>query len=353
MTTCLPFSDTKPRSGLQHFIVPVFIPHAGCPHQCAFCNQDVITQHGRQPFSIQKIESAIEQFLHYRKPHHAPAEISFYGGNFLGLDPGNIHKLLLLAQDFINRKRAQSIRFSTRPDTITPEKLSQLEPFSIRTIEVGIQSMDDGVLRHAMRGHTANDSLKAMHLLKQYDYAIGAQIMIGLPHQDASSALDTACQVAALHPDFVRIYPTVVLKGSRLETMFRNGTYAPLPLDVAVDQTKNIYAVFRNKNIPVIRMGLQASEELHLDKSLVAGPYHPAFGHLVHAERFFDKAAAKLETMSRPLSDLTLIVHPNSIPKMRGLKNSNIKRLQTKYKIQRVQVVGDDAMAEDMVRVAV
>jgi len=346
MTTC-------PPSGAPYFIVPVFIPHAGCPHQCAFCNQNILTQQHRQHLPLPEVESVIEKFLQYRQPHHTTVEISFYGGNFLGLDAAYGQKLLVIAQKFIKQKRAQGIRFSTRPDTITTEKLSRLKPFSIRTIELGIQSMDNEVLRHAMRGHTANDSQRAMHILKSYDYDIGAQMMIGLPYQDANSALDTAHQIAAIHPDFVRIYPTVVLKGSRLETVFRNGTYEPLTLEAAVDQTKNILAVFHKEKIAVIRMGLQASAELHLDKSLVAGPYHPAFGHLVHSECFFDKAVAKLNTMSQPHTTITIIVHPNSIPKMRGLKNRNIKRLQTKFKVQSVQVLGDDSLAEDAVKVAV
>jgi histone acetyltransferase (RNA polymerase elongator complex component) len=302
---------------------------------------------------MQKIKSSIEQFLQYRQPYHATAEISFYGGNFLGLDPETIQKLLHLAQDFIIQKRAQSIRFSTRPDTITAVKLSQLKPFSIRTIEVGIQSLDDQVLRHAMRGHSADNALNALRLLKENDYTIGAQIMIGLPYQDAASALDTAHQVAALLPDFVRIYPTVVLRGSQLETWFRSGKYEPLTLQAAVDQAKNIYAVFQRSQIPVIRMGLQASEDLHLEKSLVAGPYHPAFGHLVHSERFFENVVTVLDNKSQPLSAITIFVHTNSIPKMRGLKNSNIERLQEKFEIQSVQVLGDDSLAEDAVRVSV
>ena len=353
MTTCPLQSDPLPPSGLRPFIVPVFIPHAGCPHQCAFCNQNVITQQHQPKPSIPEIESAIEHFLQYRQPHHAQPEISFYGGNFLGLDTELIQKLLLLAQDFVDKTQAQSIRFSTRPDTITADKLDQLKYFSVRTIELGIQSMDDNVLRHARRGHTVDDVLWAVRLLKQYGYTIGAQIMIGLPYQDAVSALDTARQVAALHPDFVRIYPTVVLKDSQLETWYRKKKYEPLTLDAAVDQTKNIYAIFHHKKIPVIRMGLQASKDLHVSNALVAGPYHPAFGHMVHSGLFFDKVVAELETKSLPIPDITIFVHPNSIPKMRGLKNSNIKRLKERFMIQSVQVMGDDSLAEDEVRVQV
>ncbi len=340
-------------TSLRPFIVPVFIPHAGCPHQCAFCNQKVITHHHPQHLSNKYVTSIIEQFLRYRQSYHAAAEISFYGGNFLGLGTNRIQELLLVAQDFVNRKHARSIRFSTRPDTITADRLALIKTFSIRTIELGVQSMDDKVLRHALRGHTTDDTIRAIRLLKQYGYTIGAQVMIGLPYQDAVSAMDTARQVANLHPDFVRIYPTVVLKGSQLETWFRSRKYEPLSLEAAVDQTKNIFAVFHQKKVPVIRMGLQASADLHADKALVAGPYHPAFGHLVHSEIFFDKVAAELDTISLPLPDITISVHPNSISKMRGLKNSNIKRLQAKFKIQSVQVVGDDSLAEDTVQAQV
>jgi histone acetyltransferase (RNA polymerase elongator complex component) len=178
-------------------------------------------------------------------------------------------------------------------------------------------------------------------------------MMVGLPGQDASSAMTTALEIAGLLPDFVRIYPTIVLKNSRLETWYQSGTYEPLALDAAVSQVKKLYGFFREKQIPVIRMGLQASESLDFDGTVVAGPYHPAFGHLVHAEIFFDKAAAELALERTRIHKTSFFVHPNSIPKMRGLKNTNIKRLKTIFQIDSIELVPDASISEETLRVEV
>ena len=121
--------------------------------------------------------------------------------------------------------------------------------------------------RLSQRGHTALDTRRAVALLKERGYAIGLQMMMGLPGQDVSSAMTTALDIAGLYPDFVRIYPTLVLKNSRLEKWYQSGVYEPLSLDAAVTQVKKLYGFFREKQIPVIRMGLQASESLDFDRN--------------------------------------------------------------------------------------
>lgn len=347
MTT--PFSPKiqNTKSDKRLFIVPIFIPHAGCPHSCVFCNQCIITEKADSLPSIKRIKIEIDRFLNYRQPLHAQPQISFYGGTFLGLDDQTIQDLLHVAESYVTREQAASIRFSTRPDSITTPKLDLIRNFSIRTIELGVQSMDDDVLQRSRRGHTSDDTRNAIDLLKQTGYAIGAQLMIGLPGQNEASAMDTARQIANLNPDFVRIYPTLVLKDSLLESWFRKGIYEPMSLPVAVNQAKGIYTIFQKKDIPVIRMGLQTSEGLHKDNDVVVGPYHPAFGHLVHSELFFDKASVKLSLKVPPIKTVTIRVHPKSIPKMRGLKNSTIKRLKSSFRIGSLRLEGDTTLAKN------
>ncbi|MDX2448630.1 MAG: radical SAM protein, partial [Desulfobacterales bacterium] len=324
-----------------------------CPHQCAFCNQVLIADRPDQLPSEEDVTAEITRFLTYRQAHHEVPQISFYGGTFLGIGEDNILNFLGIATRFVTQGQAAGIRFSTRPETITPAMLDLIQAFPVKTIELGVQSMDDAVLQISQRGHTALDTRRGVALLKENEYTIGLQMMVGLPGQGASSAMTTAREIAALLPDFVRIYPTVVLKNSHLEAWYQKGTYEPLTLDAAVDQVKGLYGFFREKEIPVIRMGLQASESLDFDGTVIAGPYHPAFGHLVHSEIFFDKAATELATELTPIHKVVFFVHPNSVPKMRGLKNANIKRLKTIFQIDSIELVPEASISNETLRLKV
>jgi histone acetyltransferase (RNA polymerase elongator complex component) len=335
------------------FIIPVFIPHAGCPHQCVFCNQRAITGNTNAVPSAETVLSQVKRFLKFKKSYHTPAQISFYGGNFLGLAENTLYQLLNIATPFVETGDVDSIRFSTRPDTITPHLIDIIRQFPVQTIEIGVQSMDDGVLKHSRRGHTSRDIKTACNALRPFGYEIGMQMMVGMPGDDDTTVMKTAQSITDLQPDFVRIYPTIVLKNSQLEKWYRQGRYQPMSLEAAVTQTKKLYLLFRKHGISVIRMGLQASEELDGNTTVLAGPYHPAFGHLVHAEIFLDQATAELNSKAMPIHKAIFFVHPNSIPKMRGLKNVNIKRLKSTFHINSIELVPDASLSSDTLRVAV
>ena len=345
-----PAHDSTKKEGIRPFIIPIFIPHAGCPHQCTFCNQTSIVDRPEDKPSEKDISADISRFLSYQQPHHEAPQISFYGGTFLGIGEEWILKYLGVAEGFVSRGEAASIRFSTRPDTISPERLDLIQSFSVKTIELGLQSMDDTVLQLSQRGHTAHDSHRAVTLLNERGYKIILQMMIGLPGQDESSALETAQEIVGLRPNGVRIYPTIVLKNSRMETWYQEGTYEPLSLDAAVRQTKNLYAFFQDKQISVIRMGLQASESLDFDRAIIAGPYHPAFGHLVLSAIFFDKAECLLQGVGPGLDKLILRVHPRNESRMRGLKNRNIVQLERRFSINKIAIQLDSTLSMKEVR---
>jgi len=261
--------------------------------------------------------------------------------------------LLDLASEFIGQGQVDSIRFSTRPDTITPDRLNLILEYPVETVELGVQSMDDQVLALAERGHNAADTVRAVEQLKELQLNIGLQLMVGLPGDNEVLSLITAEKTAALGPDFVRIYPALVVKNSRLARWYQKGTYAPLSLAEAVTQVKKLYLLFKKADIRVIRMGLQASEDLADEATVLAGPYHPAFGHLVYSEVFLDAARQALDS-NKTLSDsITISVNPRSVSKMRGLNNLNIEKLRENYHLNTVKVVPDACLAVDELKVAV
>ncbi len=248
----------------------------------------------------------------------------------------DLHLLIYLlecAQSLINKGAINSIRFSTRPDTITRESLARLTPYQVSTIELGVQSMDNTVLQKSNRGHTSEDTEKAAVLLKKNGFETGMQMMVGLPGDSDRSSLDTAEKIARLSPAFVRIYPLLVLKGSLVHEWYLNGRYQPMPLEHAVNLVKQIYLIFNDLQIPVIRMGLQASEGLIHDDALAAGPWHPAFGHLVFSRLFLDKAICMIEKKRLTTDSKTIIlkVHPSSESRLRGDKNQNMTRIKNQF----------------------
>ena len=241
-------------------IIPVYIPHQGCRHQCIFCNQGTITDAvNRRPTSGQ-IRQHVARFLTYVKQPPSTTQIAYFGGNFLGLERDTIRSLLETAMTFVQAGQVDSIRFSTRPDTVNENTLGLLKDGSVSTVELGVQSMNDRILAISKRGHQAADTVAAARQIKHHGYQLGLQMMVGLPADDDAGAMDTARQMAALKPDFVRIYPTLVLAQSELADCFKSGRYQPMPLAACIGLVKALYLFFTSCGIPVVRMGLQASD---------------------------------------------------------------------------------------------
>ena len=340
-----------PPSRTRPFIVPIFLPNAGCPYRCIFCNQVPITGTEHEALNPDKIRNQIQEFLNYKKEGRKPVQLAFFGGNFLGLKPEEIKSYLKLANEFVSQGLVDGIRFSTRPDTIDMARLDILDNFPVSMVELGVQSMDDQVLSLAGRGHSAADTLRAIEALKMRQLKVGLQMMVGLPGDSEARSLATARKIADLDPDCVRIYPTVVVENSRLAQWFKKGEYQPLSLEDAVNLVKKVYLLFKQEGIAVIRMGLQATEDLADGSIVLAGPHHPAFGHLVHSEIFYDKALAAVEAAGLVKDAITIWVNPSSISKMRGLTNSNIKKLKKKFRFDSVEVRPDDSLTEEEVKI--
>ncbi len=336
------------KSEIKYFIVPFFIPHTGCPHTCIFCNQHAITGQKKAPLTPDHVRAVIDSFLKYNKRNKA--QISFYGGTFLGLNNSEITMLLSEAERYIQSGQADSIRFSTRPDSVTEEKIELIKQFSVETIELGTQSMSNLILDKAGRGHSASDTVNAVRLLKKHKFETGLQLMAGLPGDTETTILESTLEVIKLEPDFVRIYPTIAFKGSGLEQLFNSGLYRPLTLDRCVTIVKKMYLLFTGKNIPVIRMGLQSSSDFESGDDIIAGPYHPAFGHLVISALFLDMARLSAGTSIHLTKAPVFHVNPKDISKMRGLKNANISVLIKEFGFSNIQVKPDSSLETDSIR---
>ena len=316
-------------------VIPVFIPHSGCPHQCAFCNQAIITSQKRCLPAPEEIDKIIDQYLGY-KTHRSRVELAFFGGNFLGLPDQEIVRLLEKIRPYMENHSIHGIRCSTRPDTITEQKLDLIVPHGVCLVEVGVQSMSDAVLKQANRGHTRFHTCQAIGLLKAYKLQVGVQVMVGLPGDTKEQLLTSTQQVSELAPDVARIYPLMVLKGSLLAQWYQDGSYSPLGLDQSVGLVKEMVKIFEHANVKVIRMGLQASEMMEDKTQVLAGPWHPAFGHLVLSALVHDQVCEKLEKLHLPFRGnwrhpICLSVHPRFESRLRGDKNSNLEKLARAY----------------------
>lgn len=329
-------------------IVPVFLPHAGCPHRCVFCDQHAVTGTATAIPNTGDIQRAMEVYGDNRKPNNRTVQIAFYGGNFLGLPKETIRSMLAVATRFVQAGRADSIRFSTRPDTVDDERLALISEYPVSTVEIGAQSMSDRVLDRSRRGHSAADTIQAVQILKELGFETGVQMMVGLPGDDKKTVLQSGQRIGALAPAFVRIYPTIVLADSPLGRWYTQGRYRPLDLDGAVDLTKQLLILFHSYHVPVIRMGLQASADLETGSAVMAGPYHPAFGHLVYEALFFDAATTSFGTHS-PDEIIDIVVHPRNISKLRGLKNRNLQRLIDRFHPHQVNLLSDPGINQDSI----
>ena len=194
----------------------------------------------------------------------------------------------------------------------------------MRTVELGVQSLDDGVLKKSGRGHTAGDAIRAARTVKDAGLELGIQLMAGLPGDSKEKFLETVSGTARLMPHFVRIYPALVVEGSELADMWRRGEYTPLTLDEAVELCSEALEIFSAAGIRVIRLGLQPGEEL--EKSLLAGPYHPSFGHLVKSSIALKKMLKALEGFDGEAPQF--IVNSRELSIYKGIGGENIRKIK-------------------------
>ncbi len=323
-------------------IIPIFIPHEGCPHSCVFCNQNSISGSSAQRVTPAEVTATIETWLdRFLSKQAYPVQVAFYGGSFTGLESQRQQELLGAVTPFLDQGRVHQIRLSTRPDYIDKEKLALLKQYQVGIVELGVQSLDDPILRQAGRGHSKGDVYRAVELLQKDSFQVGMQLMLGLPGQAFSSLRRTVAQTILLQPDFVRIYPVLVVVGSGLEKAYQKGIYTPLSLGKAVLQAAYMKKNFDREGIRVIRMGLQPGESL--ERSLLAGPYHPSFGEMVLSRLMLKQTRSLLQGQDE--SCPALVINSKDMSIFKGIRSTNMHRLSELGLLDCFSLRTDDSQA--------
>lgn len=310
----------------KHSNISIFVPHAGCPFKCSFCDQNTITGESELPHA-QDVKRICEQALgEIASPKDT--EIAFFGGSFTAIDRGFMTELLEAARPFVGDDRFRGIRISTRPDCIDIEVLELLKSYGVTAIELGAQSLDDEVLKANHRGHTAADIEKVSALIRRHGFELGLQLMSGLYKSSAETERESIEKVIAIRPDTVRIYPVVILKNTLLARLYQEGKYVPMSFEEVVSVCSEMLERFESAGIKVIKCGLHASE--FVEQNIVAGFYHPAFRELCEGQIYRRVFEVEISKAGIKGGSAVFAVPERQLSKALGQKKSNVEYFKNK-----------------------
>jgi histone acetyltransferase (RNA polymerase elongator complex component) len=324
-------------------IFPIFLPHAGCPFHCVYCNQLLVSQ---RPHSGKDIATHFQEVLHERVESAlaggTPGEIAFFGGTFTSLPKELIVRILEVSSGLVIKGVFSGIRFSTRPDSISEQTCALLREYPIQTVELGVQSLSNEVLASSRRGYAAADVRRAAGLVHANSWNLGIQLMPGLPGDTRDRFLASVEEAVDLKPRFVRIYPTLVLEKTVLATWYRRGMFTPLSLDEAVSWCSEAYDLLARGGIALARAGLHSDPQLEKPGSIVAGPYHQAFGYLVRVHWWRERVdglviSNGMETKGR---NLTVWVPHHRVSEAVGPSRANLQHWKTHWSFNETTVRG-------------
>lgn len=320
----------------KEYIIPIFVPHLGCPNNCTFCNQKRISGQTKM-VTAKDVEETIEYYLKNFRDNHKYVEVAFFGGSFTAIETEKQIELLEAVQKYIKDKKVNSIRISTRPDCIDREILKRMKKYHVKTIELGVQSTNNYILSRCKRGHTGEDVKKASKLIRRHGFILGHQMMVGLPESTKQDEINTAKELIKLKPKIVRIYPVLVIKDTELADEYSRGEYTPLTVGQAVERCKEVVDLFNRNKITIIRIGLQNTEEIsdpNTEKSsVVAGPYHPAFRQLVESSMWYDSIVNQIKKINAKVKKVKIKANDFNINNIIGHKKENIIKLKEVYDV--------------------
>ncbi|WP_291651986.1 radical SAM protein [Clostridium sp.] len=312
----------------RHYIIPIFISHQGCPHQCVFCNQDRIAKVVQEEVTDRDVRETVDEYLKTIDYKNATVEISFFGGTFTAINVNKQKELLAVAKEYKEKGYIDKIRMSTRPDAINKYILDYLKDYKVDVIELGVQSLDDEVLRLSGRGHSAEDVEKASKLIKKYGITLGHQIMPGLPGDTFEKDIETVKKSIKMKPDICRIYPSLVIKDTPMADMYERGQYKPYSLEEAVDISKELYKLYKDSNVNIIRIGLQPTESITWGKDIIDGPFHPSFRELVEGSLICDK----IRSVINENEDIIIEINSKDLSKLYANKKVYFNNLRNTHK---------------------
>ena len=322
-----------------HSNIAFFIPHMGCGNLCSFCNQNVISGKALAPTFEEVRKVCDAQYKRMSPNQRKNTQIAFFGGSFTAIDRKLMVGYLDCVSEYVGNGGFSGVRVSTRPDCIDDEILDILQSRFVNSIELGAQSMDDCVLKKNLRGHTSFDTECACNKILDRGIELGLQIMVGLPGQSAWSVFETANKIVRIFPRTIRIYPTVVFRGTLLEKWYHSGQYRPLGLDEGVDLCSKLLELFNKNNIKVIRLGLHSQKDI--EREMVAGIYHPSFRELCESRIYLKKLKNILKNCKS--GSYKILANGSEISKVVGHKRSNVLKLRDSGYL--LKVVGDDSVA--------
>ena len=320
----------------KQYIIPIFVPHLGCPNDCVFCNQKPISGQ-KHNLTKEEVKKIIDDYLASINPSESTVEIAFFGGSFTAIEEKKQEEFLQIAYEYIKKGQVESIRISTRPDAINKKILKMLKKYHVKTIELGVQSANNYILQKSNRGHTFEDVKKASKLIRWNGFKLGHQMMVGLPESTRIDEINTAKALIKLKPKMVRIYPVLVVKNTKLESMLNDGTYEPLSLVQAIEVCKELVRMFDDKNIEIIRIGLQNTDEIsdpsNKTSEVVAGPYHPTFRQLVESSMWYDAIVGKIKKLNAKVKEVEVTINPIDVNNVIGHKKENVLKLKDTYDV--------------------
>lgn len=309
---------------MKHVNIALFVVHKGCPHMCSFCNQRSISG-SQKDITPDDVHSAAQTAIATLSEREAAGgEIAFFGGSFTMVERDYMISLLRAAYEYIEKGIFKGIRISTRPDGISDEICTILKNYGVTAVELGAQSLDERVLALNERGHTAKQVEDACRMLKKYGFEVGLQMMTGLYGSKDADSLETAEKIVALAPDTVRIYPTVVIKGTKLHDLMLKGEFIPKGINETADLCAKLIPMLENAGIKVIRVGLHSGGGV--EEGFAGGAYHPALREICEGRIYYNNALSELQ--KQPKGKYILCVNPKEISKMTGQKKENLTKLR-------------------------
>lgn len=339
-----------------HSIIPIFIPHKGCPNDCIFCNQKKITAR-QAAVTGEDVKNTIETWLSTLEPRGVKTiEVAFFGGSFTGIPMEEQSAYLEIAKSYKDAGRIHKIHMSTRPDYINKEILDNLKAHDVDTIELGVQSLDDHVLAKAGRGHDASVVYESSRLIKEYGFELGIQLMIGLPGDSLEACIYSARETVKIGPSIARLYPTIVINDTELYNQYKRGEYTPLTQPEAIQRTKEMYKILDDAGINIIRVGLKSTDLINdgNDSEINGGTYHPAFRQLVEGEIAREHIESQLTAAGFDPSKKTKVdffANRKSMSNLIGHKSKNKQYFLENYPYLDVLYRVDDLLLNNQYRI--